>query len=103
MNIKKLAILLGITTLCSFANATATVTINGAQTSQLSVDTPEIQTASGTGAGAGLSVSLGGPGAGSSSSSSSIQVTQNPSTANTKITTNNKNQGSYQMNVKVGP
>ncbi len=43
MNLKKLAILLGVAVLCSFADAKATVKVNTKQSSTSTVKTPEVQ------------------------------------------------------------
>ncbi len=95
MNFKKLvAILLGITALCSFADAASTININGAQTVKQTVKSPSITVSSQSGAGADLTVTSE-----TITSAPGSQIGIAISIPNEKITSNTNNQGSYTASV----
>jgi len=100
MNLKKLAILLGITTLCSLANAKAVIKVNNAQSLDSSVDTADVQANNDQNSSQGIGVTLTS-GHVSISSSGGGTKTTNTNTGTTKVVMNGNHQDASSVNVNI--
>jgi len=94
MNLKKLAILLGIATLCSFASAGAIINISGAQSTNTGVDTPVVQATNDAGNTQSVNVKTGSSKITySSSQTTSDKDNTNIDAGNTKVVINGATTG----------